>query len=224
MAKKGTIIFIKDGKLKTVYAHRNAELPKLGKSLVSLINEKGAAGLAEIYDRLTEANDEEPMTKEQAEAYRKYIPEKLWKEDLSWNEALGYTLDATRPLRDGFRYYVDYSSFIPAWRNRYRYAVDLDRGVLQIAKGGLEIIAAATDEIDHSLGYPGRMATCVLAVYPFNAIPEDWLEQCEAKWKSLQLKAVPFDGLAEEGRRNESDAELQKDAAAMKYFIGVEGY
>lgn len=225
MSKKGSIIFIKNGKSKVVYCHRNAQLKGLGKRIVRMLKYFDVEELNQLYDYLVPVDEDTPMTKEQIEAYKEYMPEQCWKEDLDWTTALIYTKDPTQPIMDGFKYFVDYAGFIPSWRNRFRYAINLDDGVFQVTKAGLEIICQESDEFSKNVDYTGSIVPCVLGVFPLDNIPDDWMEQCKNKWKDkIVIKAVPMDGVVIDANKFDSDPEGQHDALKMHYYIGIENY
>ena len=224
MNKKGSFMFVKEGKIKAVYLHRNAELEAMGKRIVKMIQYFELEELNELFDYLIPVDEEEAMTAEQIEAYKEYMPEQCWKEDLDWTTAIMYTKDPTKPIMDGFPYFVDYAGFLPSWRNRFRYTINLDNNTFQVAKAGLEIISQETDEFSDTAEYVDKIAPCVLGVFPLDSIPEDWIEQCKGRWNSWQLKVVPYDEIATQSTKNESDFMLQHDAEAMKFYIGIENY
>jgi hypothetical protein len=178
-------------------------------------------GLSALYDNLIPVDEDESMTIEQIEQYKKYIPEQLWKEDMNWTWALAYTKDITAPLLDGFFYIVDYASFIPAWRNRWRYCINLDEKVLQISKGGLEVIGHGEEILSKNVDYMKRIAPFVLGRFPLGAIPDDWLEQCQARWHGkFMLKVVEWDEEAFLAVEHENDFEEQHKFSKMKFHIG----
>ena len=181
MNKKGSFMFVKEGKIKAVYLHRNAELEAMGKRIVKMIQYFELEELNELFDYLIPVDEEEAMTAEQIEAYKEYMPEQCWKEDLDWTTAIMYTKDPTKPIMDGFPYFVDYAGFLPSWRNRFRYTINLDNNTFQVAKAGLEIISQETDEFSDTAEYVDKIAPCVLGVFPLDSIPEDWIEQCKGK-------------------------------------------
>lgn len=224
MSKKGSFMFIKNGKIKAVYCHRNAQLEGLGKRVVRMIQYFTMEELEQLYDYLEPVDEDAPMTKEQIEAYREYMPEQCFKEDLDWTTALIYTKDPTKPIMDGFPYFVDYAGFLPSWRNRYRYTIDLDKKVFQVAKAGLEIISQESDEFGEDADYADSIAPCVIGVFPLDNIPEDWIQQCKDKWGNTMLKAVPMDDVVKEANKCESDVEAQHDAGKMQYYLGIENY
>ncbi len=197
MAKKGTIILVKDHSLKGIYIHRNAEIEKIGKKIVKLCRAKGIEGLKRIYDNLVMVQEDDPMTEEQREAYKRYIPEQLWKPDLTWREALAYTKDAVKPLQDEYPYQVDYADYIPCWTSRYQYCIDLDQNYLMIAEYGYELIAQEGDlSLKETVRYPHKIKPFVVGKFPLDAIPEDWLEQCLDAWNHVYLTYVPMDAAA----------------------------
>ena len=185
--KKGVVVLKKDNYLKVAYAHRDAQLDGLGKKVVKMCRLLGTQGLSQVYDGTTLVNEEDPMTREQIEAYKKYMPKELWKEDLDWTTALMYTKDITKPLVDGFPYMVDYSGFCGAWRNRFRYILDLDEGMFTVVKAGLEMISQKEDEYFADADYLDKVAHTIIGKFPIDNIPEDWAEICQKYWKTLML-------------------------------------
>lgn len=224
MSKKGSIIFIKNGKLKVVYSHRNSQMEGLGKRVVRLCRYFTPEEMNQLYDYLIPVDEDTPMTEEQKEAYKEYMPEQCWTENLDWTTALKYTKDPTKPIMDGFPYFVDYAGFLPSWRNRFRYTINLDNQTFQVAKGGLEIISQEFDEWSTTADYGEKIAPCVLGVFPLDNIPDDWMEQCERRWKGWMIKVVPYDQIAVDSDKNDSNPVMQHDAEAMKFFIGIENY
>ena len=223
MSKKGSINFIKNGKLKSVYCHRNAQLDSLGKRLVKFINSKSIDELSLLYDSLILVDEDSPMTKEQIEAFKKYMPAELWREDITWTDTLKYTKDPVKVLSDGFKYVVDYSSFLPGWLNRFRYVIDLDNNIFQVAKGGLEILQAP-DEYEWNENYVHSIAAYVVGAFPLDRIPEDWLAKCNYKWAHSVLRMSPMDGIAFDANNIGADYDKQHDATCMHYFWGIDNY
>lgn len=225
MSKKGSLMFIKNGKIKAVYCHRNAQLEGFGKRIVRMIKYFDREELDQLYDYLIPVDEDAPMTKEQIEAYKEYMPEQCWKEDLDWTTALIYTKDPTQPIMDGFPYFVDYAGFLPSWRNRFRYTINLDTNTFQVAKAGLEIICQREEEFSDEVDYADSIVPCVVGSFPLDNIPDDWMEQCKKKWGSLVIKAVPYDNdVIGKANECESDVEAQHDFERMHYFIGIENY
>ena len=118
-------------------------------------------------------------------------------------------------------YVVNYAGFIPSWRNRWRYTIDLDRGFVQVAKGGLELLCAESEEFSPRVTYPKKIAAALIGRFDLADIPADWLDQCRAGWESLQLKFVPRDDAEEISTRFMSDPEGQHTAWQMAYFLGM---
>lgn len=224
MSKKGLFMFIKNGKIKAIYCHRNAQLEGLGKRVVRMIKYFDLEELNQLYDYLIPVDEDTPMTPEQIEAYKEYMPEQCWKEDLDWTTALVYTKDPTKPVMDGFPYFVDYAGFLPSWRNRFRYTIDLDKNTFQIAKAGLEILCQEDDEFSKTADYPDSVAPYVLGVFPLDNIPDDWMEQCKNKWGNSMVKAAPFDDIVIQANKYDSDPEAQHDAEKIHYYYGIENY
>lgn len=221
MSKKGLISFVKNDKIKATYIHRNAQLEGIGKRVVRLCKENTLEELNALYDTLILVDEDTPMTQEQKEAYKKYMPEQFYSDQLSWTSALKYTKDATAPLRDGFPYVVDYAGFLPSWRNRFRYTIDLDKKIIRIAKGGLEIISQHSEEFFADADYCSKIAPCVLAEFSLEDIPGNWMDICKEKWQATQIVCLPFDEVALRSVEVESDFELQHSAKAMTAFIGI---
>lgn len=219
--KKGSINFVKNNYCKVQYVHRGADLDKMGAKLVKFLRSHTVEELDKLYDSLILVDEDDPMTAEQKEAYKKYIPEQLWSEDLTWTKALAYTKNALKPIEDGFPYIVDYAGFLPTWTNRYRYMIDLDRNLFQITKGGLECIGADDNYTWNPDSYPDSIAPLVLGQFRLDDVPEDAIEQCKANFRTYVLKYVPTYFDMEEANRWEDDAEAQHDAKKMAYFIGI---
>jgi len=200
MSKKGILVLRKDGVDKACYCHRNAQLRALGSRVVRFCRENTPETLKKIYDGITLVQEESPMTPAQQEAYRRYMPEETWKDSFDWTYALKYTGNIVEPIRDGFPYMVDYLTFIPGWRCRWQYYIDLDRETLDIYKHGLEILCAETDVIgeDKSM-YPGLIERVLVGSFPLNDIPEDWLALCERNYRKKKLILVDIDEEHEKG-------------------------
>lgn len=226
--KKGVIALKKNNQLKVAYSHRNSQLKGLGKRVVKMCNLLGIEGLNALYDQTVLVDEETPMTKEQIEAYKKYMPEQCWKEEMDWQTALVYTKDPTEPLIDGFPYMVDYSSFCGSWRNRFRYLIDLDNDMLIIVKAGLEMISQKEEEYPEDAEYLDKIAHTVISRFPLDAIPENWIEQCENYWHSLMLVAVDYSHNAEAVYSEEVQAEAvssnDRDYEKIKFFYGDNHY
>ena len=224
MSKKGSFMFIKNDKIKAVYCHRNAQLEGLGKRVVRMLRYFDREELDALFDYLIPVDEDTPITKEQIEAYKEYMPEQCWKEDLDWTTALIYTKDPTQPIMDGFPYFVDYAGFLPSWRNRYRYMINLDTNTFQVAKAGLEIIGQESEEFFKEVEYPDSIVPYVLGAWPLDAIPDDWMEQCKEKWAHSVIRCSPEDGIVIDANRFDSDFEGQRTYSKIKYYIGIEGY
>lgn len=224
--KKGMLALKKDNYLKVAYAHRNAQPDGVGKKIVKMCQTLGIEGLNDLYDRIILVDEDSPMTKEQVDAYKAYMPEKLWKEDLTWTEALVYTKDITKPLLDGFPYVVDYSGFCGSWRNRYRYLIDLDNNTFSVVRAGLEMISQKDDEYFADAEYTSKVAHTRVGTFPLDAIPEDWAEQCLKYWQSLMLVAVEFTENEEAmfSEEVQEEAKSDRDYERIKFFYGDQGY
>lgn len=226
--KKGVLVLKKDNYLKVSYSHRNSQLDGLGKKIVKMCKILGTQGLIDVYDSITLVDEKDPMTPEQIQAYKKYMPEQLWKEDLDWRTALMYTKDITKPLIDGFSYMVDYSSFCGSWRNRFRYILDLDTGMFIVVKGGLEMISQKEDEYFDDADYLDKIAHTIIGKFPIDDIPDDWAEICMNYWHSLMLVAVDFSSneaaLYSEKIQAEAKSENDRDYTKIKFYYGDNNY
>ena len=191
MTKKGIVVLIKDGKQKASYAHRNSQLRSLGRRVVKFCRDYSVDELKTIYDGITLVNQDDPMTSEQREAYKKYMPEETWTDDFGWVEALKYTKDVLQPLRDGYPFMVDYSSFIPALRCRWQYFIDLDNGTLSIYKHGLEVLNYESEIMpeDRTI-FPGHVKPALVGSFPLAEIPENWVEVCELNYRKKTMILV----------------------------------
>jgi len=221
MQKKGSLMFIKNDRIKALYCHRSAQMEVFGRDIVTMIKHFSREELDALYDYIEMVDEDEPMTPEQIQAYKKYMPAELWKPDLNWTTALRYTLNPIVPLVDGFPYVVDYAGFLPSWRNRYRYVIDLDNNEFRVAKAGLEIISQLFDEFSPDGDYCDSIASTVLGRWPLDNIPEDWLEQIKATWSKYMIKAVPMDELCLAGNEVDSDYQAQRTASRFQYYLGV---
>lgn len=191
MSKKGILVLRKNSVDKACYCHRNAQLRALGSRVVQFCREHTPEEIGALYDGITLVDEADPMPPEQQAAYRRYMPEETWKDDFDWPYALRYTRNIVEPIQDGFPCMVDYLSFIPGWRCRWQYYIDVDSETLTVYKHGLEILCAETDEIaaDRSI-YPADIQRVAVGSFPLTAIPEDWLEVCERTYRSKRLILV----------------------------------
>ena len=90
-----------------VAADKNTVSTKINVNAAKLSNYLGLSAsqysdveaISEYFDRVQVVREEDPMTAEQIESYKKYMPEQLWKDDLTWPEALAYTKNAVAPLK-----------------------------------------------------------------------------------------------------------------------------
>lgn len=191
MAKKGVLVLIKDGKEKACYAHRNSQLSFLGKKVVGFCREYTVDELKAIFERITLVDQDDPMTNEQRDMYKKYMPEQTWTDDFGWVEALKYTKDILQPLRDGFPFMVDYSSFPPAWRCRWQYYINLDKETLTIYKHGLEILCYESEILpEDKTMFPGFIEPVQVGCFNLDSIPENWIEVCEKNYRNITLVLV----------------------------------
>ena len=221
MKKKGLLILLKDNYMKGIYCHRNAQPDCFGEKIVrQLCRCFTVKQLSQMYDSLIAVEEEAPMTEEQKLAYQKYIPKPLWTPELTWTQALAYTKNPLKPLIDGFPYYVDYAGFLPSWRNRWRYVIDLDRQLFQVSRGGLELISQETEEFSPTADYTHKIRPVMLASYPLSAIPDDWAQQLHDRWMNLQIVAIPYDELAIRSEQYASDPQGQHDPHGMAFYLG----
>ena len=193
--KKGVIVLKKNNKLKVTYSHRNSEMRLVGKRTVKWIRSAGVDAISDYYDKVIMVKEEEPMTEEQKETYKKYIPEQIWPEieNMTWQEALAWTKDAVPPLKDFYPYMVDYSGFVGAWANRWRYIIDLDNNQFIVVRAGLEMLLFdSCDTYPPEYDWMGKVAHTEIGRFPLDNIPEDWIEQCDKYWKSLMIIAVDY--------------------------------
>ena len=224
--KKGVVVFKKDNYLKVLYAHRDSQPDGLGAKVVKLCRELGIDGLNELYDRAILVDEETPMTAEQREMYRPYIPEQLWVDELTWTDTLVRVKNILKPLKDGVPYIVDYSGFCGAWRNRWRYIIDLDNNTFSVVKAGLEMISQKEDEYFADADYCDKIAHTRVGQFPLDNIPEDWAEQCAKYWKSVMLVAVDYSKNAEAvfSEEVQEEAKSDHDYERIKFYYGDNGY
>ena len=192
--KKGCIVIKKNNKLKVTYSHRNSEMRLVGKRVVKWIKTAGIDAISDYYDKVQLVKEEDPMTDEQKESYKKYIPEQLWPEtaNMTWPEALAWTKDAVSPLKDFYPYMVDYSGFVGAWANRWRYIIDLDNNLFIVVRAGLEMLLRYDDDYPKDVDWMAKVAHTEIGRFPLDNIPEDWIEQCDKYWGSLMIIAVDY--------------------------------
>lgn len=221
MTKKGLLILLKDNYMKGIYCHRNAQPEGFGEKIVKqLCRSYSVEQLKGMYDTLIPVDEETPMTQEQKIAYQKYIPKPLWTEELTWTQALAYTKNPLKPMIDGFPYYVDYAGFLPSWRNRWRYLIDLDRAVFQVSRGGLELISQESEEFSPTADYTHKIRPVILANYPLSDIPENWTQQLHDRWLHMQITAIAYDDIAIRSEQYASDPEGQHDPYGMAFYLG----
>ena len=231
--KKGSIVLKKNGRLKVTYSHRNSQMEGVGASLVSWIRSAGAEAISEYYDRVQVIREEDPMTPEQVESYRKYIPEKLWKADLTWPEALAWTKNAVAPLRDNYPWLIDYSGFCGVWFNRWKYVLDLDSCEFIGVMAGLELLLQPKDEYSKEFIWPDKVAHVEIGRFPMDDIPEDWAEQCRKRFGSMMILAVDFsknsaalhsEEVQHAGEGHGGDNPYDTDWENIKFFYGQNNY
>lgn len=188
--KKGSIILKKNNYLKVTYSHRNSEPEGIGVRLVDWIRSAGAGAISEYFDRVKVIREEEPMTPEQRESYRKYVPEKLWNENMTWPQALAWTKNAVAPLKDGYPWLIDYSGFNGVWINRWRYIIDLDSNEFVVILAGMEMLCQEDDKYSKEFSWPGAVVHTEVGRYPLDSIPEDWPKQCRDRFGRKMIIAV----------------------------------
>ena len=169
--KKGSIILKKNNYLKVTYSHRNSEPEGIGIRIVDWIRSAGAEAISEYFDKVKVIREEEPMTPEQRESYRKYVPEKLWNENMTWPQALAWTKNAVAPLKDGYPWLIDYSGFNGVWINRWRYIIDLDTNEFVVILAGMEMLCQEDDKYSKDFSWPGAVVHTEVGRYPLDSIP-----------------------------------------------------
>ncbi|MBR6114046.1 MAG: hypothetical protein IKQ10_02580 [Oscillospiraceae bacterium] len=190
--KKGSIVLKKNGFLKVTYSHRNSEPEGIGAGLVQWIRSAGAASVSAYFDRVNVIREEDPMTDEQRENYRKYVPETLWKPDMTWTEALAWTKNAVAPLRDGYPWMIDYSGFSGVWINRWRYIIDLDTNEFAVIIGGMEMICQPEDRYSSEFTWPDKLVHTEIGRFPLERIPDNWIELCRKRFGGMMIIAVDY--------------------------------
>ncbi len=229
--KKGCIVLKKNNMLKVTYSHRNSEPEGIGKKIVKMIRTLGTDALSKYFDEVQMVKEEDPMTPEQVESYKKYMPEQLWKDDLTWPEALAWTKNAVEPIMDRYPWMVDYAGFNGAWVNRWRYVIDLDRNRFIVVRGGYEILMLQEDRYDPDLDWFDKMSYTQVGNFPLDDIPKDWLQQVKDYWGSCMIIAVPHHQNSEaeysdeiqshsRGGYNPGDYDWNK----IKFFYGENHY
>ena len=201
--KKGCIVLKKNNLLKVTYSHRNSEPKGIGVKLVEWIRSAGAESIRAYFDAVQVIREEDPMTPEQRESYRKYVPEKLWKADMTWMEALAWTKNAVAPLRDNYPWLIDYSGFNGAWVNRWRYILDLDANEFLVILAGMEMLCQPDDTYSKDFFWPDKVVHTEVGRFPLDAIPDDWIEQCRKRYGSLMIIAVDYSKNSEAMRSEE---------------------
>ena len=190
--KKGCIVLKKNNFLKVTYVHRNSQMEGTGARLADWIRSAGAAAISDYFDKVQVIREEDPMTAEQIESYKKYIPEKLWKDDLTWPEALAWTKSAVSPLRDNYPWLVDYSGFGGVWINRWKYVIDLDSKEFIVVIAGLEMLLQPDDTYSKEFIWPDKVAHTEIGRFPLDDIPSDWIEQCRERFGGMMILAVDY--------------------------------
>ena len=231
--KKGCIALKKNNILKVTYSHRNSEMEGLGEKLVRWIRSAGAGSISDYFDRVRVIREEDPMTPEQAESYRKYVPEKLWKPDMTWTVALAWTKNAVAPLQDGYPWLVDYSGFNGVWINRWRYVVDLDAGEFIVIIGGMEMLCQPEDKFSSDFLWPDKLVHTEIGRFPLNDIPDNWIEQCRRRYGSMMIIAVDYsrnseamhsEEIQEAGEGHGGYNPYDTDWENIKFFYGQTHY
>lgn len=190
--KKGCIVLKKNNYLKVSYSHRNSQMQGLGAKLVGWIRDAGAQSISDYFDRVQVIREEDPMTQEQRESYRKYVPEKLFRDDMTWSQALAWTKDAAAPLRDGYPWLIDYSGFNGVWINRWRYIIDLDTKEFAVIIGGKEMLCQPEDTYSKDFIWPDKVVHTEIGRFPLEDIPQDWIEKCTERFGSMMIIAVDY--------------------------------
>ncbi|MBO4360085.1 MAG: hypothetical protein J5822_04340 [Eubacteriaceae bacterium] len=231
--KKGCIVLKKNNYLKVTYSHRSSEMQYLGEKVADWVRSAGAAAISDYFDKVEVVREEDGMSPEQRESYRKYIPSQLWKEDMSWYEALAWTKDACAPLRDGYPWLVDYSGFNGAWVNRWRYIIDLDNNEFIVVLAGLEMMCHPTDTYEKDFIWPDKVAHTEVGRFPLDDIPSDWAEQCRRRFGSLMIVAVDYsrnreavhsDNIQHEGEGLGGYNPYDTDWENIKFYYGQNSY
>ena len=177
--------------------------------------------------------EEDPMTAEQAESYKKYVPEKLWKEDMTWPEALARTRNAVAPLQDSYPWLIDYSGFNGAWTNRWRYIIDLDSSEFIVILAGMELLCQPEDKYSKEFIWPDKVAHREVGRFPLDNIPEDWIQQCRKCFGKLMILAVDFsknseaqysEKIQEEGEGENGYNIYDTDWEKIRFFYGQNRY
>ena len=231
--KKGCIVLKKNNFLKVTYSHRNSEMEGIGIKVVSWIRSAGAEAISAYFDKVQVIREEEPMTPEQVESYKKYIPEQFWKADLTWPEALAHTRNAVAPLRDNYPWLIDYSGFCGVWLNRWRYIIDLDTKEFVVILAGLEMLLQPDDTYSKEFIWPDKVAHTEIGRFPMDNIPTDWIEQCRKRFGSMMIVAVDFsknseakhsEEIQEEGEGHGGYNPYDTDWENIKFFYGQNRY
>ncbi len=132
--------------------------------------------LNRLFDEIIMVDEEEEMTPKQVQAYKNYLPQAYWNENLDWITVLKHTKDPTWPLADGFKFMVEYGSFLGSMRCRWIYTINLDTQMLEVYKNGLEKIGIATDVDPAQYLNKDALIPVLVGEFPLNKIPDDWLE------------------------------------------------
>ena len=225
--KKGVIVFKKNNKLKVVYSHYDAQYDGLGEKVVAMCRELGLQGLNDLYDRLVMVDEETPMTEEQKAGYKPFIPAKVWTDDITWTQTMIYTRNIVEVLMSGYSWAVDYSGFCGAWRNRFRYVIDLDNNNFGVVKAGLEMLSQQDDEYFKDAMYVDKVAHTRIGDFPLDNIPEDWADQCNKKWGSkMMIVAVDYskNAAAQYSEKVQADANGDRDWEMIKFYYGDNTY
>ena len=231
--KKGSIVLKKGNFLKVTYSHRNSEMEGIGVKLVDWIRKAGRESISEYFDKVQVVREEDPMTAEQVESYKKYVPEELWNKDMTWPQALAWTKNAVAPLADNYPWLVDYSGFSGVWINRWRYIVDLDNGEFIVVMAGLEMLCQPEDKYPSEFMWPDKVEHTEIGRFPMDDIPEDWIEQCRKRYGSLMIVAVDYsrnseamhsEEIQEAGEGHGGYNPYDTDWENIKFFYGQNSY
>lgn len=176
MPTKGLLGFCKNGVQKVTYSHRESYPNGLGKKVVDLCRTKSIDELNKLFDEIIMVDEEAKMDQGQVEAYKKYLSKEYWNENLDWYTVLKYNTDITKPLIDGFRYMVEYGSFLGSMRCRWIYTINLDTNKLEVYKNGLEKLGIDTDVNPAQYITDDALTPVLVGEFPLDNIPDNWLE------------------------------------------------
>jgi hypothetical protein len=231
--KKGSVVMKKNGVLKVTYSHRSSGMDGLGQNLVGWIRQAGEDSISRYYDEVTVVREEDAMTDEQRKLYRKYVPEKLYRDDMTWPQALAWTKNAAMPLKDGYPWLVDYSGFCGVWANRWKYVIDLDTHEFIVVIAGLEMLCRPDDTFPSDFLWPDKVAHTEIGRFPLSDIPEDWQEKCRKKYGGMMILAADYsrnseamhsEEVQEAGEGHGGYNPYDTDWENIKFFYGQNSY